>query len=111
MRNGVVAGGQTGRIETPQGHPDSQVRAADSIRAPLFTPDWRIKDARASSLCVAIASGQCGRLLALFLAVSMVFLVASASSAMADPTAPAPTISRDKDDYAPGETVTLSGSN
>ena len=56
-------------------------------------------------------TGQCGRLLALVLAVSMVFLVASASSAMANPEAPAPTISSDKDDYAPGETVTLNGSN
>ena len=56
-------------------------------------------------------NGRSGRLLALFLAVSMVFLVVSASSAMADPATPAPTISSDKDDYAPGEVVTLIGSN
>ena len=52
------------------------------------------------------------RLLAMLVAVSMLLLVVSASSAMADPSAsPAPTISSDKGDYAPGETVTLNGSN
>ncbi len=52
------------------------------------------------------------RLLAAAVAASIFLLVVSASSARAEPAASlAPTISSDKVDYAPGETVTLSGSN
>ena len=57
-------------------------------------------------------AGMPSRLLAAVVAVSVLLLVFSASDAKAESSASlAPTISSDKVDYAPGETVTLSGSN